>query len=77
MRKIDKKKERVSFVLDREAIDIIELYARKMNRPKGEVMRALINLSLDEPRVLNGVGIYKIKSLKDEGIIQLPIGRYE
>lgn len=77
MQKSTKKKERVSFVLDREAIDIIELYAKEMGRPKGEIMRALINLSLDEPRVLNGVGIYRIESLREKGIVQLPIGRYE
>jgi len=77
MRRTERKKKRVSFVLDIEAIDIIEMYALKMDRPKGEIMRALINLSLDEPRVLNGVGIYKIESLKERGIIQLPIGRYE
>lgn len=77
MRKSTKKKERVSFVLDKEAIDIIELYAKGMNRPKGEIMRALINISLDEPRVLNSVGIYKVESLREKGIVQLPIGRYE
>jgi hypothetical protein len=77
MGKIKRKKVRLSIVIEKESLEIIDFYTEKLQRSRAEVVRALINLGLDEPRVMNGMGVFKIRSLKEMGVNQLPIGRYE
>jgi hypothetical protein len=72
------KKERVSFTIEGESIKLMDYYAGNLHRSRAELMRALLNLALDNREIMNAVGIFKMDSLRERGVIvQLPLGHYE
>jgi hypothetical protein len=73
-----KKKIRLSITIEPECVDLMDLYADKLHRSRAEVMRALILFGMDNIETMNAIGVFKIESLRERGVIpRLPLGHYE
>jgi len=73
-----RKKARFTVSIEVESLEIIDFYADKLQQSRAEVVKALLNLALDNQEIMNAVGVFRMDSLRERGVIvQLPLGHYE
>ena len=71
-------KERISVLIEKASLNLIDFYAEKLHRSRAEVVRALVNCGLECKETMNSIGVYRIEPLRERGVIpQLPLGHYE
>ena len=73
-----RKKRLLTLTLEEESVELVDYYAEKLHRSRAEVIRALVNYGLDNKGTMNAIGVFRIESLKERGVIpQLPLGHYK
>ena len=73
-----RKKARFTVSIEVESLEIIDFYADKLQQSRAEVVKALLNLALDNQEIMNAIGVLKMESPRNRGVIvQLPLGHYE
>lgn len=73
-----RKKARFTVSIEVESLEIIDFYADKLQQSRAEVVKALLNLALDNQEIMNAIGVLKMESSRNRGVIvQLPLGHYE
>jgi metal-responsive CopG/Arc/MetJ family transcriptional regulator len=73
-----RKKARFTVSIEVESLEIIDFYADKLQQSRAEVVKALLNLALDNQEIMNAIGVFRMDSLRERGVIvQLPLGYYE
>jgi len=60
-----KKKIQVCFMIDEDAVALIDYYGQKIDRSRSQMVRNLVMSGLDDAKILNALGVFDVVKLSN------------